>query len=117
MLAYLTNVSANHDAGANENAILASQEACCTWGLLSLCVRPDHNGGEEANKLARRFQILESLLTREPLTSTVTSMSRFIHQEASEPKPEPETRDGEVKKDSTFDKRVSQGIGRLLEST
>ena len=114
VLAYLTLVSSNHAAPIDSNDTLASQEARVTWGLLSLCVRPDHHGDAEADKLARRFRILESLLTGEPLTSTPASMSEFVHQE---PEPEPEPKQ-EVKQ-STFEMQLakrSEDFWRTLES-
>ena len=114
VLAYLTLVSSNHDAPIDANDTLASQEARATWGLLSLSVRPDHHGDAEADKLARRFRILESLLTGEPLTSTPASMSEFVHQE---PEPEPEPKE-EVKQ-STFEKQLarrSDDFWKTLES-
>ena len=118
VLAYLTLVSSNHESAMGENATLASQEARVTWGLLSLCLRPDQGEGEETTKLSRRFQILESLLTGEPLTSTATSMSEFIHQEEPELKPEPRFKE-ELTKQSTFDKQVirrTDEFWRILES-
>ena len=118
VLAYLTLVSANHDAPTGENATLASQEARVTWGLLSLCSRPDQSDGEETTKLSRRFQVLESLLTSEPLTSTASSISEFIHQEEPEPKPEPRLKE-ETTKQSTFDKQVTrrtEDFWKTLES-
>jgi hypothetical protein len=114
VLAFLTLVSANHDAPIDANDTLASQEARVTWGLLSLCVRPDHHGDAEADKLARRFRIVESLLTGEPLTSTAASMSEFVHQE---PEPEPEPKE-EVKQ-SVFEKQLSrrsEDFWKTLES-
>jgi len=68
-----------------ENATMASQEARVTWALLGLCVRPEHDGGEEADKLARRFKALEALLTGEAVSCTPTSISEFVHQEEGEP--------------------------------
>jgi len=88
MLAYLTLVSSHHDAPVNTNPTLVSQEARVTWAMLSLCVRAENTApaaGDEADKLARRFRTVESLLTGEPLTNTAASMSEFIHQE-----PEPQ---------------------------
>lgn len=86
MLAYLTLVS-NHADTATENATLASQEARVTWALLALCVRPDHDGGEEADRLARRCRALESILTGEPFTSPTASLADFVHQDEVEPEP------------------------------
>lgn len=86
MLAYLTLVS-NHADTASENATLASQEARVTWSLLELCVRPDHDGGEEADKLARRCRALESILTGEPFSSPTASLADFVHQDEAEPEP------------------------------
>lgn len=103
VLAYLTLVSAHYDAPIDGNDTLSSQEARVTWALLSLCVRPDHHGDAEADRLARRFRILESILTGEPLTSTAASMSEFVHQERT-PEPEPKA---EVKQ-STFEKQLSR---------
>jgi white-opaque regulator 2 len=114
VLAYLTLVSANHDAPIDSNDTLASQEARVTWGLLSLCVRPEHHGDKAADKLAQRFRALESLLTGEPLTSTPASMSEFVHQE---PEPEPEPKE-EVKQ-STFERQLtrrSEDFWKTLES-
>lgn len=109
VLAYLTLVSANHDTPLDSNDTLASQEARVTWGLLSLCVRPDHHGDAEADKLARRFRMLESVLTGEALTSTPTSMSEFVYQDD----PDPETESSldakeEETKQTTFEKQVSR---------
>lgn len=114
MLAYLTLVSANHDAPVNYNPTLVSQEARVTWAMLSLCVRPDGatGAGDEADKLARRFRSIEALLTGEPLTNTAASMSEFIHAEP-EPQPEPDAearareQEGEAKR-SAFDKQVAR---------
>jgi len=119
VLAYLTLVSANHDSGVNENASLASQEARVTWGMLRLCRETDLPAGEEATKLSRRFEIVESLLTHEPLTSTASSISEFIHQEESEAKPESEAKSKEAKKESTFGRQVSkrsEDFWKILES-
>lgn len=107
VLAYLTLVSANYESGVNENATLASQEARVTWGLLSLCVRPEQGEADETTKLTHRFQILESLLTGEPLTSTATSISEFIHQEEPEVKPEAKPKE-EAEKQSVFEKQVAR---------
>ena len=114
VLAYLTLVSAHHDAPIDANDTLASQEARVNWGLLSLSVRPEHHGDKEADKLAQRFRILDSLLTGEPLTSTPASMSEFVHQE---PEPEPEPKE-EIKQ-STFEKQLSkrsEDFWKTLES-
>ncbi len=114
VLAYLTLVSSNHDAPIDANDTLASQEARVAWGLLSLCVRPDHHGDAEADKLARRFRVLESLLTGEPLTSTPASMSEFVHQE---PEPEPEPK--QDIRQSTFEMQLarrSEDFWRTLEA-
>ncbi|KAL2430586.1 hypothetical protein ABEF95_011405 [Exophiala dermatitidis] len=87
ILAYLTLVSNQSDA-AGVTATLASQEARVTWALLELCVRPDHDGGEEADKLARRCRAIQSILTGEPFSSPTTSLADFVHQdETSEPEP------------------------------
>ncbi|EXJ85057.1 hypothetical protein A1O3_05732 [Capronia epimyces CBS 606.96] len=86
MLAYLTLVS-NHADTATENATLASQEARITWALLELCVRPEHDGGEEADRLARRCRALESILTGEPFSSPTASLADFVHQDEAEPEP------------------------------
>lgn len=89
MLAYLTLVSSNHDAPVNHSPTLVSQEARVTWAMLGLCARSDGTpgAGDEADKLARRFRSIESLLTGEPLTFTAASMSEFIH---AEPEPQAE---------------------------
>jgi hypothetical protein len=95
MLAYLTLVSSNHDAPINHNATLVSQEARVTWAMLSLCVRPDGaaGSGDEADKLARRYRSVESILTGEPLINTAASMSEFIH---AEPDPQQAEADAET---------------------
>ncbi|KAK4943867.1 hypothetical protein LTR10_016583 [Elasticomyces elasticus] len=84
LLAYLTLVS-NHSDATNENATLASQEARVTWGLLELCIHPEHDGGEEADKLARRCRALSAILTGEPFSSPTTSIADFVHQDEVEP--------------------------------
>ncbi|KAL6251194.1 hypothetical protein RBB50_001402 [Rhinocladiella similis] len=86
MLAYLTLVS-NHPEASSENATLASQEARVTWALLELCVRPEHDGGEEADRLARRCRAMTSILTGEPFSSPTTSIADFVHQDEAEPEP------------------------------
>lgn len=98
VLAYLTLVSNHTDAPLGENATLASQEARVTWALLSLCVRSEHDGGEEADKLARRCKALEALLTGEPVTTTTASLADFVHQDENEP---------EVK-GSAFDRQLAK---------
>jgi hypothetical protein len=89
VLAYLTLVSSHHEAPVNHNPTLVSQEARVTWAMLSMCVRPETapDPGDESDKLSRRFRVIESLLTREPMTNTAASMSEFVHQE---PDPEAE---------------------------
>jgi len=86
ILAYLTLVS-NHSDTPLDNATLASQEARVTWALLELCIRPEHDGGEEADKLARRCRALSAILTGEPFSSPTTSMADFVHQDDAEPEP------------------------------
>ena len=86
ILAYLTLVS-NHSDTATENATLASQEARVTWALLELCIRPEHDSGEEADKLARRCRALGALLTGNPFTSPTTSIADFVHQDDVDPEP------------------------------
>ena len=86
MLAYLTLVS-NHADMHVENATLASQEARVTWAMLELCIRPDHDGGEEADKLALRCRALGAILTGEPFSNPTASMSDFVHQDEVEPEP------------------------------
>ncbi|KAK6380937.1 hypothetical protein LTS17_005138 [Exophiala oligosperma] len=86
MLAYLTLVS-NQSEGSSENATLASQEARVTWALLELCIRPEHDGGEEADRLARRCRAIASILTGEPFSSPTTSIADFVHQDEVEPEP------------------------------
>lgn len=86
VLAYLTLVSSNVDMHS-ENATLSSQEARVTWAMLELCNRPDHDGGEEADKLARRCRALESVLTGEPFSNSSASLSDFVHQDDAEPEP------------------------------
>ncbi|EXJ86223.1 hypothetical protein A1O1_06593 [Capronia coronata CBS 617.96] len=108
MLAYLTLVS-NHADTATQNAALASQEARVSWALLGLCVRPDHDGGEEADKLARRCRALESILTGEPFSSPTASLADFVHQDESEPEP----------KASALEKQLAQrsdGFWTLVEA-
>lgn len=84
MLAYLTLVS-NHSDTLTENATLASQEARVSWALLELCIRPEHDSGEEADKLARRCRALGSILTGSPFSSPTTSIADFVHQDEIEP--------------------------------
>ncbi|KAJ9497975.1 hypothetical protein H2202_006578 [Exophiala xenobiotica] len=84
MLAYLTLVS-NHPDASSANPTLASQEARVTWALLELCIRPEHDGGEEAHRLARRCRALTSILTGEPFSSPTTSIADFVHQDEVEP--------------------------------
>jgi hypothetical protein len=103
VLAYLTLVSSHYDAPIDSNDTLTSQEARVIWAVLSLCVRPDHHGDAEADRLARRFRILESILTGEPLTSTAASMSEFVHQERT-PEPEPKA----DLKQSTFERQLTR---------
>ena len=86
MLAYLTLVS-NHADMRTENATLASQEARVTWAMLELCIRPEHDGGEEAHKLGLRCRALGAILTGEPFSSPTASMSEFVHQDEAEPEP------------------------------
>ncbi|KIW12941.1 hypothetical protein PV08_08128 [Exophiala spinifera] len=84
MLAYLTLVS-NHPEASGENPTLASQEARVTWALLELCIRPEHDGGEEADRLARRCRAMTSILTGEAFSSPTTSIADFVHQDEAEP--------------------------------
>ncbi|KAJ9606566.1 hypothetical protein H2200_008574 [Cladophialophora chaetospira] len=84
MLAYLTLVS-NHAGTQIENATLASQEARVTWAMLELCIRPEHDGGEEADKLSLRCRALRAILTGEPFSTPTASISDFVHQEEAEP--------------------------------
>ncbi|OAL18305.1 hypothetical protein AYO22_10883 [Fonsecaea multimorphosa] len=86
MLAYLTLVS-NHADTPTENATLASQEARVTWALLELCIRPVHDSGEEADRLARRCRALGAILTGEPFSIPTATMADFVHQEEVEPEP------------------------------
>lgn len=86
MLAYLTLVS-NHADTPTENATLASQEARVSWALLEICIRPVHDSGEEADKLARRCRALGAILTGEPFTSPITSIADFVHQDEVDPEP------------------------------
>ncbi len=86
MLAYLTLVS-NHPDASNASPTLASQEARVTWALLELCIRPEHDGGEEADKLARRCRALTTILTGEPFSSPTTSIADFVHQDEAESEP------------------------------
>jgi len=86
VLAYLTLVS-NHSDTATDSATLASQEARVTWALLELCIRPDHDSGEEADKLARRCRALGSLFTGEPFSSPTASIADFVHQDDTDPEP------------------------------
>ncbi|EXJ58826.1 hypothetical protein A1O7_06256 [Cladophialophora yegresii CBS 114405] len=90
MLAYLTLVS-NHADTPVENATLASQEARVTWAMLELCVRPEHDGGEEADQLALRCRALGATLTGESFSNPTASMSDFVHQEEAEPAEPKET--------------------------
>lgn len=109
VLAYLTLVSTQANNPSTDNASLASQEARVTWMLLELCTRLDHDGGEEADRLARRCQALGAILTAEPFTSSTTSIADFVHQEEAEP---------DVKM-SAFEKQVSRRADefwRLVES-
>jgi len=87
VLAYLTLVS-NHSETIGDLSTLASQEARVTWALLELCVRPEHDGGEEADRLARRARALGCILTGETFSSPTTSIADFVHQDEGEP-PEP----------------------------
>lgn len=99
MLAYLTLVGNNSANSSSDIATLASQEARITWALLGLCIRADNDGGEDADRLARRFKALEAILTGDPLTSTAsTSMADFVHQD----EPEPEVRG------SAFEKQLAK---------
>ena len=84
MLAYLTLVS-NHSDTHVENATLASQEARVTWAMLELCIRPEHDSGEEAEKLARRCRAIGAILTGQPFSSPTTSIADFVHQDEAEP--------------------------------
>ena len=86
ILAYLTLVS-NHADTYIENATLASQEARVTWAMLELCVRPEHDGGEEADKLGLRCRALGAILTGESFSTPTASMSDFVHQDEAEPEP------------------------------
>lgn len=85
VLAYLTLVSNHGNNPSTDNASLASQEARVTWMLLELCVRSDQDGGEEADKLARRCQALGAILTAQPLTNPTASLADFVHQDETEP--------------------------------
>jgi hypothetical protein len=84
MLAYLTLVSSHADLHT-ENATLSSQEARVTWAMLELCIRPDHDGGEEADKLALRCRALGAILTGELFINPTASISDFVHQDEAEP--------------------------------
>jgi hypothetical protein len=90
MLAYLTLVS-NHADTPVENATLASQEARVTWAMLGLCVRPEHDGDEEADQLALRCRALGAILTGETFSNPTASMSDFVHQDEAEPEPKETT--------------------------
>ncbi|RMZ92426.1 hypothetical protein DV736_g308, partial [Chaetothyriales sp. CBS 134916] len=68
----------NADKALGEDATLASQEARVTYGSLRQCVRLEHDGGREGEKLARRFRTIESILTGEPLAVPPASMSEFV---------------------------------------
>jgi hypothetical protein len=109
VLAYLTLISNNADKPLSEDATLASQEARVTWGSLSLCARLEHDAGKDAERLARRFKILESILTGEPLTAPPASMSEFVHQDEIEEHndPTPTSKD-EASKSTTFERQVSR---------
>jgi hypothetical protein len=84
VLAYLTQVS-NHANTPLEQASLASQEARVTWAMLELCIRPDHGGGDEVDKLAHRCRALAAVLTGEPFSSPSASIADFVHQDEPEP--------------------------------
>ncbi|KIX04990.1 uncharacterized protein Z518_05862 [Rhinocladiella mackenziei CBS 650.93] len=86
ILAYLTLVS-NHSDTSTEKAALASQEARVSWALLELCIRPAHDSGEEADKLARRCRAFGAILTGEPFTIPTASIADFVHQDDVEPEP------------------------------
>src|ERR1700761_1842259 len=108
MLAYLTLVS-NHADTPLENATLASQEARVTWAMLELCIRPEHDGGEEADKLALRCRSLGAILTGEPFSGPSASISDFVHQDEAEPEP----------KETAFAKQLakrSEEFWRLVEA-
>lgn len=98
VLAYLTLVSNHTDTSNLDLASLASQEARVTWTFLQLCIRPEHDSGEETDKLARRCQALGSILTGQPFTSPTTSMADFVNQD----EPEPEL------KASAFEKQIAR---------
>lgn len=118
MLAYLTLVSSNHDAPINHNPTLVSQEARVTWAMLSLCTHSEgaSGAGDEADKLARRFRSIESILTGEPLINTAASMSEFIHAEPDPQQPEAEAEAKAVRDEqerveatrTTFDRQVTR---------
>ena len=110
VLAYLTLISNNADKPLGEDATLASQEARVTWGSLSLCMRLEHDGGKEVDKVAQRFKILESILAGEPLAAPPASMSEFVHQDEIEEhkESEPESKEPEDIKASAFDKQVTK---------
>ncbi|RMZ78710.1 hypothetical protein DV737_g3752, partial [Chaetothyriales sp. CBS 132003] len=89
VLAYLTLISNNADKAMGEDATLASQEARVTYGSLRQCVRLEHDGGREGEKLARRFRTIESILTGEPLAVPPASMSEFVDVDMDEQQLEP----------------------------
>ena len=108
MLAYLTLVS-NHADMHFENATLASQEARVTWAMLELCIRPDHDSGEEADKLALRCRALGAILTGAPFSTPTASMSDFVHQDEVEP----------VLKETALEKQLakrSEDFWKLVEA-
>jgi len=80
-LAYLTLASNKGDQNVTDHPALASQEARVTWFLLCLCTRQMHDGGDEAEKLARRLRAIEALLTGERISGTSTSFADFVHQD------------------------------------
>ena len=109
VLAYLTLVSNHTDTSNTDIATLASQEARVTWGLLELCIRPEHDSGDETDKLARRCRALGAILTGQPFTSPTTSIADFVHQDEAEPEP----------KVSAFEKQVarrSDDFWKLVET-
>lgn len=110
VLAYLTLISNNADKPVGEDATLLSQEARVTWGSLSLCTRNEQASGKEVDRLARRYRILESILTGEPLLAPPASMSEFVHQDEIEEHkdPTPETKEDYDADASAFYKQVAR---------
>ncbi|RMD41740.1 hypothetical protein DV735_g3393, partial [Chaetothyriales sp. CBS 134920] len=114
VLAYLTLISNNADNAVGEDATLASQEARVTYGSLRQCVRLEHDGGREGEKLARRFRTIESILTGEPLAVPPASMSEFVDVDMDDHQLDPSTVDGRVDGDGDGDGKVLSAFDRQV---